>query len=80
MSVNLDDGEWCDLMACHVVAVRSGDGLVQFDLAYKNAPDMTGAIKRAKALDPDVRMILAVAPGRRTVCYKRDDSGVWRSC
>lgn len=80
MSTNLDDGEWCDLMSCYVVAIRSGGGLVEFDLAYKNAPDMTGAIKRAKILDPDVRMIFAIAPEKRMVCYVRGVNDFWSSC
>lgn len=80
MSVNLDDGIWCNLMRCHVVREHVAlDGAVVFQLAYKNAPGMSGAIKRATAIKPDVKTILAYAPQRSPVRYQKLKSGEWVS-
>lgn len=78
-SENLNDGVWCDLMQCHVLYEHVAlDGAVVYSLAYRNAPHMSGAIKRAMARKPDVKTILAYAPHRPVVRYMRTKEG-WRS-
>ena len=80
MSGNLTDGVWCDLMMCHIVREHVAlDGAVVYQLAYKNAPHMAGAIKRAKMMRRDVRDIIVYAPHKRTVRYKQSKSGEWAS-
>jgi hypothetical protein len=81
MSENLDDGVWCDLMSCHITDVQADrNGVVVFSLAYKNVPDMTGTIKRAKQFDPNVNVILAMAPGKPLVRYVRGVGDFWSYC
>ena len=80
MSENLTDGTWCDLMQCHVVHEHVAlDGAVVYSLAYKNAPHMSGAIKRATALKANVRTIVVYAPKRATTRYQKTSSGKWAS-
>lgn len=72
MSGNLTDGVWCDLMVCHVLSEKIiGSGVVAYRLAYKNAPNMSGAIKRATALNQMVGKIIVTATGRPDVQYVR---------
>jgi len=70
MSVNLNDGVWCNLMVCHVLSEQIISGsIVAYKLAYKNVPNMSGTIKRARKLNPMVGKIIVTAPGKPDVQY-----------
>ena len=72
MSDQLDDGIWCDEMQCHVVSLtQNSETKMTYHLAYLNAPDMRGTIRRSLRAFPAVTHIEIVAHKKGSHRYEK---------
>jgi hypothetical protein len=56
----------------------TGEQSLRLDMPPSHCCDMTGAIRVARRLMPDVTMIESFAGGERDTAYQLQSSGAWR--